>query len=98
MWDVMEKDISYNAKPGRELQCIEKVDVKVKNIADSEIDMIATLMDSLKHHYLSERIIHIETGRKDFVLTVPNCELAPLKEALGILLKIVKSERITLDT
>lgn len=98
MWDVMEKDISYSNKPDGELHCIEKVDVKVRNVADSEIDMFATLIDSLNHHYLSERIIHIGTGRKDFILTVQNCELASLKEAIGILLKIVKPERITLDT
>ncbi len=98
MWDVMEKDISYGTKSGGELQCVEKVDVKIRNVVDSEIDMIATLIDSLNHRYLSERIIHIDTGRKDFVLTVRNCELAPLKEAIRILLRIVKSERITLDT
>ncbi len=98
MWDVMEKEISYSTKPAGELQCIEKVDVKVRNVVDSEIDMIDTLIDSIKHRYLRERVVHINTGRKDFVLTVPNCELAPLKEAIGVLLKVVKHERISLDT
>ncbi len=98
MWDVMERDVSYGTESGGDLQCIERVDVKVRNIVESEIDMLATLIDSLNHSYLRERIIHIDTGRKDFVLTMRNCELAPLKEALRVLLKVVRPERITLDT
>ena len=98
MWDVMEKEVSYSTKPGGELTCVEKVDVKIRNVIDSEIDMIATLIDSINHRYIKEHIIHVHTGRKDFVLTVRNCELGPLKEAIRVLLRVVKPERITLDT
>lgn len=98
MWDVMEKDVSYGTKSGGELQCVEKVDVKVTNIDDSEVDMLATMIDNMNHRYLQEQIICVDTGRKDFVLTVGNCELALLKEALRALLQVVSPERITLDT
>lgn len=98
MWDVMEKEVGSNIKSRGNVNCVEKVDVKVRNVMDSEIDMIASMMDSLGHLYLKEQIIHINAGRKDFVLSVGNCTLAPLKEALRVLLQVVSSERITLDT
>ena len=70
MWDVMERDVSYSTKPGGDLQSIEKVDVKVRNVIDSEIDILATLIDGINHRFMNEKIIHIEKGHKDYVLTM----------------------------
>ncbi len=74
------------------------VDVRVNDVDNSEIGYLSTVIDALKNEHYTEPVIDQSRGSRAFVVTVKKCELQELKDALRVILKVVKPERIEIET
>lgn len=75
---------------------VNQVDLRVNNIDFHELDRLNALLAELNGK-LRNAIIQNHTGRKDYVVTVKPGRLEEIKEALRILLQIVKPDRIAIE-
>ena len=74
------------------------IDVRVNNVDNSEIDYLTTIVDAIKSEDFGNALISSDRGKTDYIVTIRKCELDRLKEALRLILQVVKPERIEIDT
>ena len=77
---------------------VEHVDLRIGDVNTNEIEELSTLVYALESSQYEENVIENGDGKQDFVVTVKPARLNEVKEALHVILTIVKGERIAIDT
>ncbi len=77
---------------------VEHVDLRIDDVNTNEIEELSTLIYALKSSQYEDNVVKNGTGGQDFVVTVKPAQLDEIKQALHVLLRIVKAERIAIDT
>lgn len=80
------------------LSIVDQVDLRINNVDTNEIDRLCTEVYSLRSGRYRDNVILDGNGRQDFVITVKPARLEEIKEALSVILKVVKGERIAIET
>ena len=94
---IAMKQFHYSTNPKGNFKLVNGIDVRVNNVDNTEIGQLTTLIDALNNHLFEEYVINSGNGAKDFIVTVKNCELKPLKDALRTVLSVVKPERVLIE-
>jgi len=77
---------------------VERVDLRIDDVNTNEIEELSTLIYALKSSQYNDNVVKNGTGKQDFVVTVKPAQLNEIKQALHEILRIVKAERIAIDT
>ena len=77
---------------------VEHVDLRIDDVSTNEIQELSTLIYALKSSQYHDNVVKNGNGKQDFVITVKPAQLDEIKQALHVILKIVKAERIAIDT
>lgn len=77
---------------------VEHVDLRIDDVNTNEIEELSTLIYALKSSQYEDTVVKNEDGKQDFVITVKPAQLDEIKQALHVILRIVKAERIAIDT
>ncbi len=77
---------------------VEHVDLRIDDVNTNEIEELSTLFYALKSSMYNDAVVKNGTGKQDFVVTVKPAQLDEIKQALHAILRIVKAERIAIDT
>jgi len=73
------------------------VDVKISSVDDDEINLLNTVMSTIPGIPL-ERYINRNRWHKEYVVSIEQATLKELKKVLHIVMPVVKSERIEIET
>jgi len=97
--DNIKTESTRNRSRGKLLQnFVEHVDLRIDDVNTNEIKELSTLIYALKNSQYKDNVVKNGTGKQDFVVTVKPAQLEEIKQALHVILGIVKSERIAIDT
>jgi len=77
---------------------VEHVDLRIDDVNTNEIEELSTLIYALKSSQYEDNVVNNGDGKQDFIITVKPAQLDEIKQALHIILRIVKAERIAIDT
>jgi len=77
---------------------VEHVDLRIDDVNTNEIQELSTLIYALKSSQYEDTVVKNGDGKQDFVITVKPAKLDEIKQALHVILRIVKAERIAIDT
>jgi len=77
---------------------VERVDLRIDDVSTNEIQELSTLIYALKSSQYNDNVVKNGNGKQDFVITVKPAQLDEIKQALHVILRIVKAERIAIDT
>lgn len=77
---------------------VEHVDLRIDDVSTNEIEELSTLIYALKSSQYKDNVVKNGNGKQDFVVTVKPAKLDEIKQALHLMLRIVKGERIAIDT
>ena len=73
-------------------------DLRIDDVSKNEIQELSTLIYALKSSQYEDTVVKNGNGKQDFVVTVKPAKLDEIKQALHVILRIVKAERIAIDT
>jgi len=99
--DNFKTESTRNRSRGKLLQnSVEHVDLRIDDVNTNEIKELSTLIYALKNsqYQYNDNVVKNGTGKQDFVVTVKPAQLEEIKQALHVILGIVKAERIAIDT
>ncbi len=97
--DNFTTESTRNKSRGKLLQnFVEHVDLRIDDVNTNEIEELSTLIYALKNSQYNDNVVKNGTGKQDFVVTVKPAQLDEIKQALYAILRIVKAERIAIDT
>jgi len=77
---------------------VDHVDLRIDDVSTNEIQELSTLIYDLKNSQYNDNVVQNGNGKRDFVITVKPAQLNEIKQALHVILRIVKAERIEIDT
>ena len=77
---------------------VERVDLRIDDVSTNEIQELSTLIYTLKNSQFNDNVVKNGTDKQDFIVTVKPAQLDEIKQALHVILRIVKAERIAIDT
>ena len=97
--DNFTTESTRNRSRGKLIQnFVEHVDLRIDDVNTNEIEELSTLFYALKSSQYNDNVVKNGTGKQDFVVTVKPAQLDEIKQALHAILRIVKAERIAIDT
>ena len=98
--DNFKSESTRNRNRGSKLvhNVVERVDLRIDDVSTNEIQELSTLIYALKSSQYIDNVVKNGTGKQDFVVTVKPAQLDEIKQALHLILRIVKAERIAIDT
>ena len=73
------------------------VDVKISSVDEDEINLLNTVMSTIPGIPL-ERYISRDRWHKEYVVSIEQATLKELKKVLHVVMPVVKSERIEIET
>ena len=77
---------------------VDHVNLRIDDVSTNEIQELSTLIYALKNSQYNDNVVKNGNGKRDFVVTVKPAQLDEIKQALYVILRIVKAERIAIDT
>ena len=77
---------------------VERVDLRIDDVSTNEIQELSTLIYALKSSQYKDNVVKNGSDKQDFVVTVKPARLDEIKQALNVILQIVKGDRIAIDT
>ena len=97
--DNFKTESTRNTSRGKLIQnLVDHVDLRIDDVNTNEIEELSTLIYTLKSSQYNDNVVKNGTGKQDFVVTVKPAQLDVIKQALHVILRIVKPERIAIDT
>ena len=97
--DNFKTESTRNRSRGKLAQnLVEHVVLRIDDVNTNEIEELSTLIYALKSSQYNDNVVKNGTGKQDFVVTVKPAQLDKIKQALHVILRIVKAERIAIDT
>ena len=97
--DNLKTESTRNRSRGQLAQnLVEHVDLRIDDVNTNEIEELSTLIDALKSSQYEDNVVNNGDGKQDFIITVKPAQLDEIKQALYVILRIVKAERIAIDT
>ncbi len=97
--DNFKTESTRNRSRGKLAQnFVEHVELRIDDVNTNEIEELSTLIYALKSSQHNDNVVKNGTGKQDFVVTVKPAQLDEIKQALHVILRIVKPERIAIDT
>ncbi len=97
--DNFKTESTRNRSRGKLAQnFVEHVDLRIDDVNTNEIEELSTLIYALKNSQYNDSVVKNGTGKQDFVVTLKPAPLDEIKQALHVILGIVKAERIAIDT
>ena len=97
--DTFKTESIPNRSRGKLIQnFVEHVDLRIDDVNTNEIEELSTLFYALKSSQYNDTVVKNGPGKQDFVVTVKPAQLDEIKQALHVILGIVKAERIAIDT
>lgn len=77
---------------------VDQVDVRINNVDTVELSNLSSLLEAMKHPEFHKNVIPGQSGDHVFVVRVQPGRLQTLKDALRNILKVVKPERVAIET
>ncbi len=99
--DNFKTESTRNRSRGKLIQnLVDHVDLRIDNVNTNEIEELSTRFYALKNsqYQYNDNVVKNGTGKQDFVVTLKPAPLDEIKQALHVILGIVKAERIAIDT
>ncbi len=99
--DNFKTESTRNRSRGKLIQnLVEHVELRIDDVNTNEIEELSTRFYALKNsqYQYNDNVVKNGTGKQDFVVTVRPAQLDEIKHALHAILRIVKAERIAIDT
>lgn len=96
---VREVSLAQSRKvPPRQHWIVESVSLRVNTVDEKEIQQLSTVVNALKNRQFDDDIVRYGDGNQDFVVTVRPATLTEIKQALHMILGVVKGDRIVIET
>ena len=103
--DNFKTESTRNRSRGKLIQnLVEHVELRIDDVNTNEIEELSTRFYALKNSQYqyndndNDNVVKNGTGKQDFVVTLKPAPLDEIKQALHVILGIVKAERIAIDT
>jgi len=99
--DNFKTESTRNTSRGKLIQnLVDHVDLRIDDVNTNEIEELSTRFYALKNsqYQYNDNVVKNGTGKQDFVVTLKPAPLDEIKQALHVILGIVKAERIAIDT
>jgi len=77
---------------------VDQVDVRINNVDTVELTNLSSLLEAMKQPEFHKNVVQGQSGDHVFVVRVQPGRLQTLKDALRAILKIVKPERVVIET
>ena len=77
---------------------VSHVDLRINNVNLDEVNSLNTLIGAIHNPEIHDDFINTSQGKSDYIVTVSPADLTRLKDALREILKIVRAERIDIET
>ncbi len=96
--DNFKTEDTRNRSRSRLIHNVEHVNLRIDDVNTNEIEELSTLIYALKSSQYEDNVVNNGDGKQDFIITVKPAQLDEIKQALHVILRIVKAERIAIDT